>query len=137
MPYFSKRSNDKLETCHEDIVRVMRTVIQWSDFSIICGIRLEEEQNEAYAKGYSKVKFPDSKHNAAPPKKSKAVDVAPYPIDWNDKRRFDILAGRILMAAELMDIKLRWGGDWDSDGDVKDQTFNDVGHYEISIDKSI
>lgn len=137
MPHFSKRSNDKLETCHEDIARVMRTVIQWYDFSIICGIRLEEEQNEAYQKGYSKLQYPDSTHNAIPPEKSKGIDVAPYPIDWNDKRRFDILAGRIMMAADLLDIKLRWGGDWDSDDDLKDQAFHDVGHFETLIDKGI
>jgi hypothetical protein len=28
-------------------------------------------------------------------------------------------------------INLRWGGDWDRDSDLKDQTFNDLGHIEV------
>ncbi len=131
MPHFSKRSNDKLETCHEDIVRVMRTVIQWYDFSIICGVRSEEAQTEAFESGFSTVQYPNSKHNATPPMLSNAIDIAPYPINWSDVRRFDILAGMVMMAADLLDVKLRWGGDWDSDDDVKDQKFNDVGHFEL------
>ena len=30
-----------------------------------------------------------------------------------------------------MNIKIRWGGDWDSDNIMKDQTFNDLPHFEI------
>lgn len=27
--------------------------------------------------------------------------------------------------------RIRWGGDWDRDHDVKDQTFNDLVHFEV------
>jgi hypothetical protein len=30
-----------------------------------------------------------------------------------------------------MEVKLRWGGDWDSDKDTKDQNFNDLPHFEL------
>jgi peptidoglycan L-alanyl-D-glutamate endopeptidase CwlK len=30
-----------------------------------------------------------------------------------------------------MGIKIRWGGDWDSDGDINDNRFDDLVHVEI------
>lgn len=128
MPEFSQRSLDKLETCHEDLQRLFKEVVKHFDCTILQGTRGEEEQNEYFAKGLSKVKFPNSEHNSLP---SKAVDVAPYPIDWNDKERFYYFAGVVKGIALSMGINIRWGGDWDSDNDLKDQTFNDLPHYEI------
>ena len=31
----------------------------------------------------------------------------------------------------MMDINLRWGGDWDQDTEVKDNRFDDLGHFEL------
>jgi len=106
----------------------LEEVIKYYDFSVISGRRYEEEQNELYRKGLSKLQFPQSTHNSNP---SEGVDVAPYPINWKDTRRFDILSGRIMHEANVIGVKIRWGGDWDSDNDVLDQNFNDVGHYEL------
>ena len=41
-----------------------------------------------------------------------AVDVAPYPIDWNDRERFFELAGFVQAFALGMNIKVQWGGHW-------------------------
>ncbi len=60
-----------------------------------------------------------------------AVDIAPYPIDWKDHKRFYYLAGIVKGVASQMGIKVRWGGDWDSDNDLNDQSFMDLGHFEI------
>ena len=30
-----------------------------------------------------------------------------------------------------MNIKLRWGGDWDRDTQVKDNSFDDLLHFEL------
>lgn len=128
MPYFSQRSENKLITVVEDLQRVCRAVIQYYDFTVIWGERPEDIQNEIFRQGFSKLKFPYSPHNKCP---SLAVDVAPYPINWKDIRRFDILSGRMMEAADLMAIEIRWGGDWDGDDDLKDQTFNDLGHFEL------
>ena len=62
-----------------------------------------------------------------------ALDVCPYPIDWNDKDRFYNFAGLVKGIAISMDIKIRWGGDWDGDNDLKDQTFFDLPHFELDI----
>ncbi|HDY89413.1 MAG TPA: M15 family peptidase [bacterium] len=130
MPYLSKRSEGKLITCREELQRICRSVIQYYDFAVIHGYRGRVIQNELYRQGFSKLKFPKSYHNK---KLSEAVDLAPYPIDWRDTRRFDILAGRMLETADMMGLTLIWGGDWDNDDDLKDQTFNDLGHYQIIL----
>ncbi len=59
------------------------------------------------------------------------MDVAPYPIDWNDTKRFYMFVGYVLRTAQEMGIDVRTGADWDSDFDVLDQTFNDLPHWEL------
>ena len=50
----------------------------------------KRKQDRHFREGRSKVKFPDGKHNVMP---SRAVDVVPYPIDWEDRERFHYFAG--------------------------------------------
>lgn len=69
-----------------------------------------------------------SKHNSQP---SKAVDVSPYPINWNNKEGFYHFAGFVRATAQQMGIKIRWGGDWNGNFDLKDQNFFDLPHFEI------
>jgi peptidoglycan L-alanyl-D-glutamate endopeptidase CwlK len=71
----------------------MLQVIKKTDFSVICGHRSKEDQDKAFAEGHSKLKWPNSKHNKVP---SEAVDIVPYPVDWNDIGRFENL-GQIVM----------------------------------------
>ena len=33
----------------------------------------------------------------------------------------------------MMDVTLRWGGDWDGDRDFKDQRFIDLPHFELVV----
>lgn len=128
MPSFSKKSQDILATCHPDLQKVFNEVIKHFDCTVMCGHRSEEEQNEAYRTGRSKLQYPQSKHNGSP---SRAIDVAPYPIDWNDTDRFYFFAGLVKGIAAGMGIDIRFGGDWDSDTDLHDQTFMDLPHYEL------
>lgn len=100
------------------------------DCTVIQGHRGQEEQDQAYRTGRSQVKWPHGKHNASP---SLAADVAPYPIDWRDIRRFDHFAGFVKGVAAEMGLTIRWGGDWDSDHDLKDQRFNDLVHFELVL----
>lgn len=126
MPRFGQRSNERLNTCHPDLQRLFRAVVAVIDCSVLEGHRSLERQAELLASGKSKVRR--SKHNASP---SLAVDVAPYPIDWQDTQRF-VDFGRFVEAkAREMGISLRWGGDWDGDGDRSDQTFDDLVHFEL------
>ncbi len=132
MPKFSNVSRERLLTCDERIQRVCVEAIKLFDFVVVEGHRGKEAQNAAYAKGYSKLRWPNGEHNATP---SRAVDIMPYPIDWSDKQaniqRCCVLAGIMLAVAFRLGIKLRWGGDWNSDGDTRDEKFRDYGHFEV------
>ena len=128
MRKFSKHSQEKLATCHPDLITLFSHVIDIVDCTIICGYRGLNEQEEAFRLGQSKLHYPDSKHNSLP---SKAVDAALYPIDWNNKVGFYYFAGIVRGVADRLAIKIRWGGDWDGDADLKDQTFFDLPHFEL------
>ena len=128
MPRFGKTSKKNLNTCHEDLFDLFNEVIKYFDCSILEGHRGEEDQNKYFKEGKSKVKFPRGRHNAYP---SNAVDVVPYPVDWNDTNRMYYFAGIVKGIAETMEIKIRWGGDWDGDTEVKDTKFKDLPHFEL------
>lgn len=120
MPRFSKSSKQRLSTCHPDIQKVFNEVIKHVDCKVLCGVRTEEEQEKAVIDGYSKVHYPDSLHNKPP---SRAADVVPYPVDWEDIPRFHRFAGFVLGVASQMGIGLKWGGDFKS--------FFDGPHYQL------
>ncbi len=138
MPSFGKDSADKLAQCHPDLQRLFNEVVKTYDCSILTGHRGQKEQDEAVAKGLSKTPWPTGNHNATP---SNAVDAAPYPIKWGatgdtkkDSKqiaRFYHFAGFVQAKAEQLGIKIRFGGDWDRDGDFEDQSFDDLDHFEI------
>ena len=128
MPSFSTQSTIRLEECDERLRTLFYEVIKHYDCSILQGSRSRAEQEEYFRTGRSKVQWPNSKHNQFP---SLAVDAAPWPIDWNDTQRFYHFGGFVLGVALVLDIPLRWGGDWDMDNDLNDQTFMDLVHFEI------
>lgn len=128
MPIYSKKSSDELSSCDPRLQLVLNEVIKHFDNTITCGHRGQEAQDEAFRTGASTKEWPDSNHNTMP---SKGVDAPPYPIDWQDTSRFYYFAGFVMATAANMGIKLRWGGDWDRDTDIKDQTFFDLVHFEV------
>ena len=128
MPEYSQKSKAKLASADRGLQAVFNVVIQAFDNTILCGHRPKEEQDAAFAEGRSRVKWPDGKHNAVP---SMAVDAAPYPIDWKNIKRFIYFGGVVMGVAFALGIKLRWGGDWDADTDLDDQSFNDYPHFEL------
>lgn len=129
MPTFSETSKKLLATCHPDIQKVLNEAIKHVDFVVTCGHRGEADQNKAVAEGKSKTPWPTSKHNSVP---SMAVDVAPYPIDWNDAEAFTLLSGIIYGIGVTMGIKLRLGIDWDGNLSVREHSFKDRPHLELA-----
>lgn len=87
----------------------MHEAIKYFDFSVLCGHRDEDEQNAAYLAGNSNAMWPDSAHNTVP---SKAIDIAPYPINFNDIDRFFEMAALVLEVAIRQGVKLVWGGNY-------------------------
>ena len=121
---FGKRSKERLKGVDSRLVNVLNELIKIMDVTIIEGLRSEKRQKELLAKGATKVKY--SKHM-----EGKAVDLAPYPIDWNDREMFHYMGGMLRGLGKSMGVKIRWGGDWDSDGDINDNKFDDLVHFEI------
>ena len=128
MPTFPARSLANFATLHGDLQRVCEEAIKIVDFSIVCGFRDKASQDNAFKAGTSKVQWPNSKHNVAP---SHAMDLAPYPIDWNDRERFVFLAGVITACAVRIGVNLRWGGDFNGNGKFSDDKFSDLPHFEL------
>lgn len=144
MPKFSVRSLKVRSELHKDLQTIFDEVIKVFDCTLICGYRGEKEQNEAFEKGYSKLKFPNGNHNKYP---SMAVDAYPYPMtDLNAKsqrenelykQRLAYFAGRVMSIADdlwvfrRISYKLIWGADWDNDTELKDHDFLDYPHFEL------
>ncbi len=132
MPSFSEQSRERLSTCHPDLRRLFEAVVAGFDCAILEGVRTKERQLALYKSGVSKTL--NSKHLAGPGGLSRAVDVAPCPIDWKDLDRFYFFAGYVRRTAEELGLKVRWGGDWDGDTEVRDNAFNDLVHWELKGD---
>ena len=128
MPRFGRTSKKRLLTCDEDLQDLFNEVIKYVDCSILEGHRDEESQNKYFKDGKTKVKYPHGRHNSIP---SRAVDVVPYPVDWDDRERFHLFAGFVLGIAQSMEINIRWGGDWNKNWEVDDNQFDDFPHFEL------
>lgn len=125
MYQFGTKSTDRLMTCDPRIIAVLYTAIRNSpiDFAVTCGFRNEHDQNQRFRDGTSKLEWPYSKHNKIP---SLAVDVEPWPIDYEDIERYHRLAGVLLTVASMLGVPLFWAGD------SSDPWFKyDLAHYEL------
>jgi len=128
MSTYSSRSLRRLSDVDERLQDVFNEVIKHFDNTIITGHRTKDYQETVFREGKSKVQWPNSKHNSLP---SKAVDAAPYPLDWSDRERFTYFAGFVIGIAKSKGITLRWGGGWDRDTEVDDNKFDDLLHFEL------
>ena len=128
MPKFGRTSRKRLVTYKQDLQTLFNEVVKHFDCSVLVGYRGRNEQDTAYESGHSKVKWPNGKHNSNP---SLAVDVAPYPIDWDDRERFIYFGGFVKGCAYQLGLPLRWGGDWNNDTQLSDNIFDDLVHFEV------
>ncbi len=124
MPRFGQKSIKRLKGVDPQLVNVLNEAIKMMDITIIEGVRSKNRQLELLKLGATKVKY--SKHIDG-----KAVDLAPCPIDWKDRDRFHYMGGMIRGIAQQMGINIRWGGDWNSNGVVADNNFDDLVHFEL------
>jgi len=133
MPRFSDASKANLLTCHCGLQHLFNEVIKHYDCSVIDGHRGEADQNSYYLQKKSQLQYPESKHNKTP---SRAVDVAPYPIEWHKTdgvytKEMIFFGGYVMGTAERMGINVRWGGDWNVNMQVGDNKFDDLAHFEL------
>jgi len=119
MPYkLGTRSLQNLSGVHPDLVAVVKLAISITeqDFTVIEGIRNINRQRELVKAGKSTTM--NSRHITG-----HAVDMVPWPVDWNDLERFEVISEAMKQAAEELDIPIVWGGDWKS--------FYDAPHFEL------
>lgn len=124
----SQRSLSRLDLVHHDLVAVVQKAIGISevDFAVLEGRRTLERQKELFAQGLSKTM--NSRHLTG-----HAVDLGAWvngTISW-DKKYYAMINEAMQEAAGKLDIPIRWGGDWDMDGDSKDEKFYDGPHFEL------
>lgn len=147
----SQRSLNNLKGVHPDLVKVIQRAIEITeqDFMVIEGVRSREQCMINYGKGRTVAQC--SVHGIpaqyAQPNASKvtwlrnpfaskhtlglAVDICPYPVDWNDIKKFDAIAKAMLQAGKELGVKVRWGADWDNDGNYREKGEYDSPHFEI------
>lgn len=122
-------SKKRLEGVDPDIVKVVERAIELTDtdFVVLEGVRNKKRQAQLLAKGSTKTM--NSRHLTGD-----AVDIAPLvdgKIPWNDIFAFVALSRFVFQAADELGIVLQWGGDWDLDGEWRDESFFDGPHYQI------
>ena len=112
------RSLQNLSGVHPDLVAVVKLAITITeqDFTVIEGVRNINRQRELVKAGKSTTM--NSRHITG-----HAVDMVPWPVDWDDLERFEVVAEAMKAAAEELDIPIVWGGDWKS--------FYDAPHFEL------
>lgn len=123
------------KTLDPRLVRVMDRVLhEVADVSLIFGFRDQATQDYLFMTGKSQLAWPHSKHNRDP---SLAVDFQPYPMPKRKEKLWASLAyiaSAAIQFAASEGVTLRWGGDWNRNGDLTDQKFDDLFHLEIVDD---
>lgn len=86
------------------------------------GLRTLDDQRQLVAKGASQTL--NSLHRVQPETGfGHAIDLAPYPLDWNNIERF-MLAGTLMFRAAMeLGVPLEWGGHW--------KNFKDYPHFQL------
>ena len=130
---FGPKSLKELGTCRYDLKRIAHAVLKLKDHSVIKGHRNQAEQDVAFfaSPPRSKLRWPDGKHNQNP---SIAMDVKTWPVPETEAAlREDqlYLLGLYVGVANGQGLTLRTGADWDRDGEIADNGFDDFFHVEI------
>lgn len=112
----------KLKDAHPELDRFFREYVlpKYSRAHISWSFRGEEDQEQAYRDGKSKLHWPHSPHNQKP---SLAIDL--FEIDENGRAKWDPkFFAMIAQEAVIHGLPIVWGGSWKSIGDTD--------HFELT-----
>lgn len=139
---FSPKSFEKMVEAHKDLqcIAFYALLISRMDFGISECRRTLERQSRLFAEGKSNCNGVDkkSKHQYLP---SLAMDLFPVvngKADWS-KEATSYLGGLVVAVADMLyhqgNVKnsVRWGGDWDRDGNLHDNRLPDRPHFELPL----
>ena len=122
---FGEKSKEQLITARVDLRRVVRRALTITDvdFSVIEGVRSQEQQRINIEKGVSWTM--NSKHLADASGMSRAVDLYPWVNEdtCHEDNSYRKLARAMFQAASIEGVTLRWGGFWTS--------YVDSPHWEV------
>lgn len=132
-----QRSENFLKQVHPDLAAVVRRAFDLSTVKFIVteGLRSFERQKELYAQGRTKpgkivTATLHSKHMTGD-----AVDLAPLnlagSVVWDETPMKTVGMAMFAAAAEL-DVKLRWGYDWNQNGVLQERGEYDGPHFELA-----
>ena len=134
---FGSLSESRLVGVKPALVAVVRRALELStvDFAVVEGLRTPQRQRELYAQGRE---TPGkivtwtllSKHILG-----EAVDLAPWvggKIDWMNSSNFGQIAVAMFAAADELDVKVRWGKDWNQNGVPGEKGEADSPHWELA-----
>ena len=115
-----KKSIERLQGVHPDLVRVVERAIELStvDFTVLEGLRSPERQQTLVASGASQTL--NSRHITG-----HAVDLGAWvdnQVDWSWPL-YTKIAHAMKAAANELGVAIVWGGDW--------RTFKDGPHFEL------
>ena len=158
---YGRTSLERLGTVHPVLQDLMKKVGEKFPNTILEGHRSEEQQRKNIEKGVSKtmnslhLSDPAMAVDAAPdplewPQVGKLLArIERVAGTLTDEQEAEIMAlvgeyvkdvsrwyyfgGYVLGVASEEGVSVRWGGDWDGDRDIGDQTFDDLPHFEFRL----
>ena len=136
-------SRSRLVGVHPRLVAVTELAIAKSpvDFMVLEGVRTKQRQLSLYAQGRTKpgdiVTWVKTSNHFVNPKTGfgHAVDLVPFPVDWEGPVRFpkfDAISAAMFAAAAELNTPIRWGADWDQDGNPRERGETDSPHFELA-----
>lgn len=150
---FGKTSLQRLDTLDRALRLVVVRALQLStqDFMVLEGVRTLTRQHQLYGKGRTREQLAakginpmfaephlkpvtwtlNSRHLPNALGLSEAVDLAPFPLSWTNLPAFDAVARAMFAAAEELRTPIRWGADWDGDGNLREAKEHDSPHFEL------
>jgi peptidoglycan L-alanyl-D-glutamate endopeptidase CwlK len=146
MNSLDQKSLDLLRECDDRLAAMVReaALITPFDFRVVQTSRTIAQQREYFRAGTSRVNpdayvgrlgdlYEAAKHVTGPGMpKSRAVDVALVGKEPYHVPSLCYLAGVMRTLAHGLNMKIRWGGDFDRDGLLLEPgTFHDLPHFEI------
>ena len=111
----SQRSLDKLKGVHPDMVKCVKSAIEWTkvDFGVTCGVRSKSEQAELFKAKVTKTM--NSKHLIQKSTgMSHAVDLMAYVgsrASW-ELNLYDDIADAMAQASKTHGVPIKWGAAW-------------------------
>jgi len=130
----SERSLERAKDVNPKLINLILLAIRRTpvDFGVawMGGKRTAEEQNQLFKEGYSQC---DGYEKLSKHQSGDAIDLNIFVGSKlvENKEMLCVVAGIMFSCANELGIKIIWGRDWNNNGDLRDNKFNDQYHFEL------